>query len=53
MNGSIDLDTDTIKLMLVTSTYVQNVDTHAKRSDITNKQNSQSNLNIKYEQRAI
>jgi hypothetical protein len=36
-NGSIDLDTDTIKLMLVTSTYVPNIDTHTKRSDITNE----------------
>lgn len=36
-NGSIDLDTDAIKLMLVTSTYVPNIDTHAKRSDITNE----------------
>lgn len=37
MNGSIDLDTDTIKMMLVTSTYVPNIDTHTKRSDITNE----------------
>jgi hypothetical protein len=36
-NGSIDLDTDSIKIMLVTSTYVANIDTHAKRSDITNE----------------
>ena len=36
-NGSIDLDTDTVKLMLVTATYVANIDTHAKRSDITNE----------------
>jgi hypothetical protein len=36
-NGSIDLDTDTIKVMLVTSTYAPNVDTHTKRSDITNE----------------
>lgn len=36
-NGSIDLDTDTIKLMLVTSAYVPNQDTHTKRSDITNE----------------
>jgi hypothetical protein len=36
-NGSIDLDTDTIKLLLVTSTYVPNIDTHTKRSDITNE----------------
>jgi hypothetical protein len=37
MNGAIDLDTDTIKGMLVTSTYAQNIDTHTKRSDITNE----------------
>lgn len=36
-NGSIDLDSDTIKLMLVTSTYTPNIDTHAKRSDVTNE----------------
>jgi hypothetical protein len=36
-NGSIDLDTDTIKLMLVTSAYVPNIDTNTKRSDITNE----------------
>ncbi len=35
MNGSIDLDTDTIKMMLVTSAYTPNIDTHTKRSDIT------------------
>lgn len=37
MNGSIDLDTDTIKIMLVTSSYSPNIDTHTKRSDITNE----------------
>jgi hypothetical protein len=36
-NGSIDLDTDIIKMMLVTSTYVPNIDTHTKRSDVTNE----------------
>jgi hypothetical protein len=36
-NGSIDLDTDSIKLMLVTSTYAPNIDTHTKRSDVTNE----------------
>lgn len=36
-NGSIDLDTDSVKLMLVTSTYVPNIDTHTKRSDVTNE----------------
>ena len=35
-NGNIDLDTDTIKVMLVTSAYTP-VKTHAKRSDITNE----------------
>lgn len=36
-NGSIDLDTDDIKVMLVTSTYTPNIDTHTKASDITNE----------------
>lgn len=36
-NGSIDLDTDTIKLMLVTSDYTPNIDTNTKRSDVTNE----------------
>lgn len=36
-NGSIDLDTDTIKVMLTTSAYTPNQDTHAKRSDVTNE----------------
>lgn len=36
-NGSIDLDTDNIKLMLVTSAYSPNIDSHTKRSDITNE----------------
>lgn len=36
-NGSIDLDTDTIKIMLVTSTYTPDIDAHTKRSDITNE----------------
>ncbi|MHA2642890.1 MAG: hypothetical protein V2G41_09615 [bacterium JZ-2024 1] len=35
MNGSIDLDTDTIKVMLVSSSYVPDQDNHTKRSDIT------------------
>ena len=34
--GAIDLDTDTFKLMLVTSAYTP-TKTHAKRSDITNE----------------
>lgn len=36
MNGAIDLDTDTIKVMLVTSTYTPSA-SHTKRSDITNE----------------
>lgn len=36
MNGALDLDTDTIKVMLVTSTYTASA-SHAKRSDITNE----------------
>lgn len=36
-SGAIDLDTDTIKVALVTSTYSPNVDTHTKFSDITNE----------------
>lgn len=36
-NGSIDLDTDTVKVMLVTSTYTPDQDAHTKRSDITNE----------------
>lgn len=35
-NGSIDLDTDTLKVMLVTSSYTPSA-AHAKRSDITNE----------------
>lgn len=37
MKGAIDLDTDTFKLMLTTSTYVPNQDTHVFRSDVTNE----------------
>jgi hypothetical protein len=33
----INLETDTIKMMLVTSAYVPNIDTHSKRSDVTNE----------------
>jgi hypothetical protein len=36
MNGAIDLDTDTIKVMLVTSSYTPSA-AHTKRSDITNE----------------
>lgn len=37
MNGGIDLDTDTIKVALVTSTYTPNIDTHDNFDDITNE----------------
>lgn len=37
MNGSIDLDTDTIKVALVSSTYTADIDAHTKLSDITNE----------------
>jgi hypothetical protein len=35
--GAIDLDTDTFKVMLTTSAYAENKDTHMKRSDVTNE----------------
>lgn len=35
--GNIDCDTDTFKMLLVTSSYTPNKDTHTKRSDITNE----------------
>ena len=35
--GAIDFDTDTFKVMLVTSTYTANKDTHDKRDDVTNE----------------
>lgn len=35
--GAIDFDTDTFWAMLTTSTYTENKDTHAKRSDVTNE----------------
>lgn len=37
MNGSIDLDTDTINVMLVTSSYTPDQDTHEYRDDVTNE----------------
>ena len=37
MNGALDLDTDTINVMLVTSTYTPDQDAHTKRSDVTNE----------------
>ncbi len=36
-NGSINLLSDTIRVMLVTSSYTPNQDTHTKRSDVTNE----------------
>ena len=35
--GAIDFDTDSFKVMLVTSSYTANKDTHTKRSDVTNE----------------
>ena len=35
--GAIDLDTDTFWVMLTTSSYTENKDTHLKRSDVTNE----------------
>jgi hypothetical protein len=35
--GAIDMDTDTFRMMLVTSAYTENQDTHTKRSDVTNE----------------
>ena len=37
MDGSIDLDTDTIKVMLVTSTYTPDQDAHDFKDDVTNE----------------
>lgn len=37
MNGAIDLDTDTIKVALVTSLYTPNIDTHEDMADVTNE----------------
>lgn len=34
-NGGVDLDTDTIKVMLVDSSYVPDIDLHADRADVT------------------
>lgn len=35
--GNIDFDTDTFWAMLTTATYVENKDTHTRRSDVTNE----------------
>lgn len=37
ITGAIDYDTDTFKVMLTTSAYTENKDTHTKRSDVTNE----------------
>lgn len=37
MNGAIDLDTDTIKVALVTSSYTVDIDAHDNFDDITNE----------------
>lgn len=37
MDGTIDLDTDTIKVALVTSTYTPDIDTDLDFADITNE----------------
>jgi len=36
-DNNIDLDADTFKLMLVTSSYTPDVDAHADRADVTNE----------------
>ena len=35
--GVIDFDTDTFKIMLVSSSYTPNKDTHDRRDDVTNE----------------
>lgn len=37
LTGAIDFDTDTFNVMLVTSSYSPDKDTHTKRSDVTNE----------------
>lgn len=37
VRGLIDFDTDTFKVMLTTSTYAPNKDTHLDRADVTNE----------------
>ncbi len=37
IDGTIDLDTDTINVLLVTSSYTPNKDTHDFRDDVTNE----------------
>ena len=36
-DGSIDMVNDTIKVMLVTSSYTPDIDAHTRRDDITNE----------------
>ena len=36
-NGGINIDTDAIKVMLVTNAYTPNIDTHDFRDDVTNE----------------
>lgn len=35
--GAIDFDTNSFKILMVTSSYTPNKDTHTKRSDVTNE----------------
>lgn len=37
LKGAIDLDTDTFKIMLTTSAYTPDIDTHDFRNDVTNE----------------
>jgi hypothetical protein len=37
INGSIDLDNDTFKIMICSSSYTPSQTTHTKRSDLTNE----------------
>ena len=37
VTGGVDFDTDTFKILLVTSSYTPNKDTHQDRADITNE----------------
>lgn len=37
LKGNVDCDTDTFYVLLTTSSYAPNYDTHARRSDVTNE----------------
>lgn len=37
LNKEVDIDTDTLKVMLTTSAYTPNQDTHRYKSDVTNE----------------